>query len=67
MQYVISVLPFLFTEVLFQETCLLFRSPTSITESFCSKMCSRSVVASTDVGGRYAATNSSLRFCRGYR
>ena len=37
MQYVASILPFLFTEVLFQEMCLLLRSPTIRTESFCDR------------------------------
>jgi hypothetical protein len=50
---------------LFQETCLLFKSPTISTESFWAKMRSRSVAESAGVGGWYAATNSSLRFCRG--
>jgi hypothetical protein len=35
MQYVASVLPFLFTLLLFQDTCLLFRSPTSSRVTLC--------------------------------
>jgi hypothetical protein len=37
-QYLTSVLPFRFTELLFQETWLLFKSPTISTESFWAKM-----------------------------
>jgi len=50
---------FLFPGILCQATCLLLRSPTSITELCWEKMESRSVRGSIDVGGRYAETNSS--------
>ena len=45
---------------LFQETCLLFKSPTISTESFWAKIWSRSAVERGDDGGWYAATNNSL-------
>jgi hypothetical protein len=58
-QYDSSVLPFLFTVVLFHVTCLLLRSPTNTTESFCEKIASRSAGTIADAGGRYVETNSS--------
>ena len=62
-QYVTRVLPFLFTEVFFQETCLLFKSPTISTESFWAKIWSRFAVERGDDGGWYVATNNSLEVC----
>jgi hypothetical protein len=59
-QYERRVLPFLFTEALFHDTCLQLRSPVRITALCGEKMASRSVCVIVAVGGRYAETKTSF-------
>ena len=63
-QYDSKVLPFLFTDALFQDTCLLLRSPVRTMVVCSEKMASRSDGAMAAAAGWYAETKSScLLFC----
>jgi len=58
-QYDSRVLPFLFMEALFHDTCLQLRSPARTTVSCSEKMASRSVGVMLAAGGRYAEIKSN--------